>query len=478
MAHTVLPTRILDSVPILVRTLNGQISQWSSGMQRLYSYSADQALGKIAHVLLKTSFPKPLAEIEQEVRDTGRWKGELEETRATGEPIVVMSEWSLFKNARSGSEQIVVFNADITSQSRDLADLQFLASIVEGSLDAIISKDPSGIITSWNHAAEKMFGYRADEIIGKPILTLFPPDRLKEEQDILERLAAGKRIQHYETTRLHRDGHEFDVSLTLSPIKDRSGNIIGASKIVRDISERRQLQKRLEEVQTELLHVSRLNDMSQMATGLAHELNQPLSAAASYLAGTRKLIQSGELDRALEGCTKASSQLLRAGDVIRRLRDFMSNNVSERRLEPLRPLFEEAAHLVLAGSPSRTIEIEYDVPPEADAALVDRVQVQQVVVNFVRNAIEAMTNSPERRLTVRTRRTENEFVQVEVSDTGPGIPEDVLPRLFSPFMTTKPNGMGVGLALCRTIVEAHGGTISVENNRGTGATFRFTLPRN
>lgn len=381
---------VLQKVPVMVREPGGRIAEWSGGMQKLYSYSAAQAIGQIAQDLLRTEFPKPLPRIEEEVRDTGHWRGELQEARASGEALVVRSEWSLIDDLGSdASDRFMVWNADVTALSRTQADLQFLASIVEGSQDAVISKDLSGTITSWNKAAEDIFGYAANEIVGQPVLTLFPEDLFEEEQMILAKLKRGERIDHYETTRVHKDGHEFYVSLTLSPIRDRSGRIIGASKIVRDVTERKQLRSSLEEVQAELLHVSRLNDMGQVASGLAHELNQPLSAASLYLAGARRQIAAGKVPNGLEGCERAAAQIARAGEVIKRLRDFVAKGASETRNEDLGQVLREAAELALLGK-AGLIEVEFDIPAEATSAVIDKIQIQQVVVNVVRNAAEAM----------------------------------------------------------------------------------------
>jgi two-component system, LuxR family, sensor kinase FixL len=193
--------------------------------------------------------------------------------------------------------------------------------------------------------------------------------------------------------------------------------------------------------------------MSQLAAGLAHELNQPLAAASSYLAGTRKLIETQELAKAMEGCTKPSTQLIGAGEVIRRLRDFTKNAAFERRTEALRTLPEEAVALAMMGT-----------------------RTKQIVMNLVRNAIEAMVASERQALKISAHRIDDGFIEIEVTDSGPGIPLDVLAKMFIPFTTTKSNGMGVGLALCRTIVDAHGGTISADNHPEGGATFPLTLP--
>jgi two-component system sensor kinase FixL len=268
----------------------------------------------------------------------------------------------------------------------------------------------------------------------------------------------------------------IDVSISVSPVRDEDGRIVGASKIARDITERKAVRARLDQLQSELIHVSRLNDMGQVAAGLAHELNQPLSAISNYIAGAQKLIERGELERAIEGCERAAAQVARAGEVIRRLRDFVEKAETQRRPERLDAVIEESRALALLGGRGDGVEVEIAIAPDAGRALMDRIQIQQVLVNLIRNAAEAMAGGAVKRLTVCSRRSPAEMVEVSVTDTGPGLSDAIKARLFQPFSTTKPTGMGVGLSICRSIVEAHGGRIEAEANADGGATFRFTLP--
>jgi two-component system sensor kinase FixL len=353
---------------------------------------------------------------------------------------------------------------------------ELLASIVESSHDAVIGKTLDGTVTSWNRAAEEIFGYSAAEIIGRPVLLLFPPELASEEATILGHIRRGERIEPYETVRLAKDGRRIDVSLTVSPIRDRGGAVVGASKIVRDITEQKALSARFVEVQSELLHVSRLNDMGQLATAFAHELNQPLSAISAYIGGTRRLIEAGDTERALEGCDKAVAQVARAAEVIRRLREFVRKSDGRNRAEDLGQTIVEALALVLIDARREGISAEVRVADEAREAVIDKVQIQQVLVNLIRNAAEAMSGSERKGLELSTRRVDDKRIEIEVADTGPGLPVAVLATLFQPFTTTKATGMGVGLSLCRSIVESHGGAISAENAPGGGAVFRFTVP--
>jgi two-component system sensor kinase FixL len=363
-----------------------------------------------------------------------------------------------------------------THVERAQGDRSLLASIVDGSDDAIVGKTLEGVVTTWNKGAERMFGYSADEMIGQTLERLFPPELFAEEATILASIARGERIQHYETTRRRKNGSELQVSISISPVRDEAGRIVGAAKIARDVTEQQQIRTRLEEVQAELFHVARLNDMNQVAAGLAHELNQPLSAISNYISGAEKLIEKGDLDRARKGCERAAAQVARAGDVIRRLRDFVGKTPGQMRIENLTAVIEESGALTFLGARGAGVEVELRLSADADSALMDKVQIQQVILNLVRNAAEAMASGAERRLTLSTRRTPDGEVEVAFADTGHGLSPSVREKLFQPFTTTKETGMGVGLSLCRSIVEAHGGRIWAEDRPEGGAVFRFTLP--
>jgi two-component system sensor kinase FixL len=258
----------------------------------------------------------------------------------------------------------------------------------------------------------------------------------------------------------------------------RSGGEPYFTGFVRDLTEHQQTQARLQELQSELVHVSRLTAMGEMASALAHEINQPLAAISNYMKGSRRLLAGSadpntpKIENALD---RAAEQALRAGQIIRRLRDFVSRGESEKRVESLSKLIEEAGALGLAGAREQNVQLRFNLDPDADLVLADRVQIQQVLVNLFRNALEAMAQSPRRELVANTR-AGDDMIEVEVSDTGSGFQDDVIPNLFQTFFTTKEAGMGVGLSISRSIIEAHGGRMWAESNASGGATFRFTLP--
>jgi two-component system sensor kinase FixL len=246
----------------------------------------------------------------------------------------------------------------------------------------------------------------------------------------------------------------------------------------RDLSESQQTEARLQDLQSELLHMSRFTAMGEMASALAHELNQPLAAIANYLKGSQRLIErhpTQEAPRVREALEKASAQALRAGEIIRRLRDFVARGEAERRVESLKKLIEEASALALVGAKDQGVRVTFRLDPSFDLVLADKVQIQQVILNLIRNALEAMERCDRRELTISTAPDDREMIEIGVSDTGSGIAEDITPQLFQPFVTTKRHGMGVGLSISRTIIEAHGGKIRAEANPGGGTVFRFTL---
>ena len=354
-----------------------------------------------------------------------------------------------------------------------------LKRIVEDSDDAILSKSLDGTVLTWNAAAQRLFGYTAEEIIGRPVTMLFPADRLEEEKDILKRVRVGQRIHHYETSRLKKSGEEIDVLLSVSPIRDHTGAIAGASTILRDITAQKQASARTEQLQAELFHLSRLSAMGQMAATLAHELNQPLSAISNYLSGARKLLSiQGDLTGLDEALAKSAEQAARAGEIVRRLRDFVLKGETTKDWQNVNQLATETLKLALVGTKPLGLQVEMRLDPNIPPVFIDKIQLSQVIHNIVRNAVEAMQDAPERRLSLTTRsNNEPAYVELEISDTGNGISPEISHRLFQPFVTTKASGMGIGLSICREIVENHEGSIAASANKPRGTAFHVVLPR-
>jgi two-component system, LuxR family, sensor kinase FixL len=228
-------------------------------------------------------------------------------------------------------------------------------------------------------------------------------------------------------------------------------------------------------LQAELVHVTRLTELGQMVTALVHEVKQPLTAMANYLSGAHRLLAAGNQQGVEQALERIAAQGDRAQQIIRRLRDFVNKRESEKRVESLLKTIEEASGLALIGV-GQGLKLEIRVDDGAAEAMIDKIQIQQVLLNLIRNATEAMADSTHRELSITTARA-GDMVEISVADTGPGLPESVRARLFQPFVSTKPNGMGVGLSVCRTIVEAHGGELRAIDGDGGGTVFLLTVPR-
>jgi two-component system sensor kinase FixL len=368
--------------------------------------------------------------------------------------------------------------------ARQLADVLAerearLRSIFDTVPDGLIVIDDRGVIQSYSAAAERIFGWTPSEVLGRSVNMLMPsPDRDRHDDYINSYLRTGTRriigIGRIVTGE-RKDGATFPIELSVGEVRSEQGRYF--TGFVRDLSERQATEARLQELQAELVHISRVTAMGEMASALAHELNQPLSAIANYMSGGRRLLERDQEPnaRAIEALGKANEQALRAGEIIRRLRDFLARGEGVLSREALPKLIQEACALAMVGAKDTGVQLRFDLNPEIGAVMVDRVQIQQVVLNLVRNAVDAMERAPRKHVLISAVPVEDRMVLVSVADTGPGLDAAVGERLFQPFVTTKPHGMGVGLSISRTIIEAHGGRIWTEPNPGGGAVFKFTV---
>jgi two-component system, LuxR family, sensor kinase FixL len=339
--------------------------------------------------------------------------------------------------------------------------------------------DERGTVQFFSSAAERLFGYTAEEVRGQNVNMLMPSPYREQHDSYLERYrTTGERriigIGRVVVGR-RKDGSTFPMELSVGEANQSGQHLF--TGFVRDLTERQQTERRLHELQDGLLHVARVRSMGQMAAALAHELNQPLTATANYVRASLRLLAAPEpnLERVRQAINHAYEQTLRIGEIIRRLRTFVARGEVARQSESIAKLIEEASALALVGAKERGVKVLIAMDPALPEAPVDRVQIQQVLLNLIRNAMEAMDGGAICELAISAS-VRADDVLVSISDTGGGIPPEIQSRLFQPFVTTKSEGMGIGLSVCRTIVEAHGGRLWMEPRSEGGSIFRFTLP--
>lgn len=357
-----------------------------------------------------------------------------------------------------------------------------LNSILEAAPSALVVVNADRRIVAFSAAAEKLWKYKAADMIGTPVGDLIPADQRAWIDALLSAQmneAMPATVQRsIPATVVDRDNKILKVEISAGRANLPTGTLVNL--FFRDLSDQLTAQQRLGELSADLAHLGRQSAMSELAADLAHELNQPLSATINFLASARMLIaQGGEPSQVSSMLRLGEEQTLRSGEIIRRLRNFLSRREIDMRPESLEQTVREAVELVLFGKRQFDIRLQYDFDPEADLVFVDRIQVQQVIVNLLRNAMDALKDTPAalRQISISSRPLPNRFVEVVLTDNGPGLPPELIGQLYDRFATTKEgSAMGIGLSISRRIVEAHGGTILAETSDGGGATFRITLP--
>ncbi|HWA88779.1 MAG TPA: PAS domain S-box protein [Rhizomicrobium sp.] len=354
-------------------------------------------------------------------------------------------------------------------------------TLIATAVDGIMIIDEMGLVQVYSDACERMFGYAGDEVVGRNVKMLMPPPYHEQHDDYLSRYrqTGERRIIGIgrEVVGRRKNGTTFAMYLSVGEGSFNGRRIFLG--IVHDISERKADEQRIQELQKELLHATRLTATGQLSAALAHELNQPLTAILNY-AGILEEVAAqekgpnGNMIRDIAG--RISEQTARAGEIIRRLRGFVAKREPDRAVQDLNAAVQESVALGFTGAAELSVRLRSEMADGLPAVAIDKVQIQQVVINLVRNAVEALQACQRRNLTVTTARDGDDFVSVSVADTGPGLAPEVAASLFQPFVTTKAHGLGIGLSICRSIVEAHGGRLWMEPNEGGGTVFRFRLP--
>lgn len=355
-----------------------------------------------------------------------------------------------------------------------------LHALIDTVPDAMIVIDTAGTILSFSKGAERMFGYSEVDVLGENVSLLMPsPDRERHDSYIDRYVATGERriigIGRVTTARA-RDGSTFPIDLSVGEVKLEDRRVFAG--FIRDLTDSKQAEKQLHSLQAELAHVSRISAMGTLATSIAHELNQPLTSIANYGEAARDLLDDPNTDniaQVRDALQEVADEAIRAGQIVQRLREFISRGETTRHFVSLSRLVREATALALINGDARSVEFEQALAKEDDRVLVDAVQIQQVLVNLIRNAVEAMQDSPVKRLSITSAMGSNDMMTVTVSDSGPGLDKQIADRLFHPFVSTKASGMGLGLSICNTIINAHGGKIWAEPSAMGGTQFHFSL---
>ena len=370
---------------------------------------------------------------------------------------------------------------DVTAQTQQEAGN---AALLDTAVDAIVIIDDQGRIETFNPAATRLFGYRPEEVVGRPVSDLMPePHRSRHDAYMQRYMETGEqRIIGIgrELEALDRHGRKIPIYLAVSEILQKGRRRF--TGIIRDLSEQRAARAALAEQREKLAHVGRLSTMGEMTASIAHEINQPLTAISMYAQSSLKLIEKGDvdLDKLAGALEKLNTQSLRAGAIIERIQRFARAQENQRELVQVNTLLQELVKLAEGDARIHDVEITFDLADGLPAVYCDPIQIQQVALNLIRNAIDAMKDGAAATgsaMVIQSRLEGDGRIEVAVSDQGPGVAPDQRNLLFRPFHTTKKDGMGMGLSICRTIIAEHGGEMGHRDNPGGGATFYFTLPQ-
>jgi two-component system sensor kinase FixL len=469
----------------------GRVTIWNRGAERIKGWAEAEIIGRdfaIFYPADDIAAGKPQTDLAR-AHGCGRIEEESWRVRKDGSEFLAHVTITALHDDAGALRGFGKVIRDITHEKAAEAAIvrreHHLRSILNTVPDAMIVMNENGIVASFSAAAELVFGYAASEVIGQNVAMLMPQVEARDHDAHLRKYRhTGERhvIGNVRLERAMRKGGEtFPIELAVGEASIAGERIF--TGFIRDLTNRQATERRLHELQSELIHVSRVSAMGTMASTLAHEINQPLTAIANYLEATRAMIDESPgpsshplLADIAEALELAAAQSLRAGTIVRRLRAFVDGGDTGFLDERLDLLVEEATSLGLLGAHEAGITVVNRASPSPVMVRVDRIQIQQVLVNLIRNAIHSMAGSPDRTLSIATAPEREGWMQITVADTGSGIDSEVRARLFEAFATTKEDGMGLGLSICRTIVEAHGGRIWADGVATGGTAFHFTVP--
>jgi PAS domain S-box-containing protein len=397
----------------------------------------------------------------------------------------------LERRVQQRTAELIAANEDLTTEIQQRkktedalrrSEEQFRL-VVERVRDyAIFSLDPSGIVTSWNAGAQHIKGYQADEILGQHFSRFYlreDQESGKPERDL--RLAVAEGRSQHEGWRVRKDGSRFWASTVLTAIHNQRGKLIGFSKISRDLTERKLVEQKLQEANASLAHMARVTTMGELTASIAHEINQPLTVIVNNANACRRILfsESPDLDEVREAVVDIADAGNRAGEIITRVRALVKKALPGKARVSINEVIREILSLIGGELERSHVSVRVELLPDLPPVFGDRVQLQQVILNLIMNGVEAMNVITDRTrvLLIRSEIHKSGNVSVAVQDCGAGLASDHLPHIFDTFFTTKPSGMGMGLPISRSIIEAHEGRLSARPNENFGATFEFTLPK-
>ncbi|MCW4463462.1 PAS domain S-box protein [Sphingomonas sp. BT-65] len=467
---------------------DGNVTIWSKAAERLKGWREAEVVGRhfsLFYPEAAVAAGKPQLDLAR-AREDGRLEKEDWRVRKNGSEFLAHVTLTALYDKQGELKGFGKVIRDVTEQraaeQKLAASASHFRSILATVPDAMVVINETGKILWFSAAAERLFGYAEAEVIGLNVSRLMPsPDRERHDGYIKRHLITGeKRVIGIGRSVIgqKRDGTTFPIELAIGEaISDGTRVFTG---FIRDLTEKQAAERRINELRGDLVHAARVSAMGTMASTLAHELNQPITAVATFVRGARNLLHEDKLDdRGMieDGLDGAYEEALRAGAIVRRLREFVARGEVEKSVADLVELVEEASKLALLDAREKGIRTQIELDHAVRQVLVDKIQIQQVLINLMRNAIEAMGQSPSRLLTVSSASDDDGFLRVTVADTGPGVAPEITENLFRAFNSTKRDGLGLGLSICRTIVEANGGRIWMEPQLEGGARFHFTLIR-
>lgn len=474
-----------QDVAVFFLDVDGRITLWNDGAEHLTGWSELEVLGQTTNFLFgdegrAANLPRQqiaMARKHDEFRDRNwcvrkdgtRFRADMTISRIEGEDLLPDGFGQVLREVRSEDSEIRSLEANAV----------LLGSILKAIPDALVVIDVEGRIRMFSKAAQAMFGYTASEVLGLNVSILMPERERAAHYVHLAHNRLMGRIKAPGRKRrligLRKDGTEFPHSLQL--VETQGGDRRMIAGFIHDLSAEEATSAQLEQVQRELAHIARLHEMGTLATTIAHELNQPLMSVVNIVQTAADIMSKGDppSKKALaKALSEAGREAIRAGDILRRLRVFLSHGDLEKTLADPCKLAEDAIYFEAASARYRKITCKVECAPELPTILVDRVQIQQVILNLVKNAIQSVGANGTVTVAITA---EPDNLRFTVTDTGPGVPPDRIARLFEPFSTTKTDGMGLGLPICKSIIEAHGGAICYQPSSAGGATFVFTLPK-